>query len=385
MKRMFAFLLAALLVLSVLAGCTSRGDVTETPAPSETPVPTATPGPTPTSKPSPTPTLTPEPTEPPETEPPEPTEEVEPAYRNFFNGAPLDEPDYARPFAVMINNIKEALPQCGVSSADIIYEILAEGGVTRMMAIFSDIRSAEHLGSVRSIRPYYIDVALGYGAVTVHAGGSDDAYSRIRNEKFDDIDGVRGNYPVTVFYRDQTRRYSGYAIEHTLFTEGENLYNCAEKLGFSMTLPEDYDNGLRFVSDATPESGETAREVKIVFNLGKSTSMSYNADLGLYTARQQGGDYIDGNTQAALTFRNLIAIDAYTKVLDNYGRLRVDLIASGEGWYICGGKAEPITWERSAVNDHFRYYRADGSELTVSEGKTYIAVLARGQSEISFE
>ena len=189
---------------------------------------------------------------------------------------------------------------------------------------------------------------------------------------------------ITVFYRDQTRRYSGYAIEHTLFAEGKDLYTCSEKEGYNLTLPEDYDNGLRFVNDATPENGERCEEVKITFNSGKSTGLKYHPDTGLYTAQQYGGDYDDGNTGEAVTFRNVIAIDAYTKVLDNYGRLQVNLIDEGIGYYACGGKVEPITWKRASLEDCFHYYRADGSELTVSQGTTYVAILARNQSTFEY-
>ncbi len=372
MKRILALILA-LMTLASLAACTVREPEAE-PAPTEAVEPTAAPTPTP----KPTPEPTPEPTS-------EPTPEPEPEFRNPFNGAPLDEPIHDRPFAVMINNLKQAQPQCGISEADIIYEVLAEGGVTRMMAIFSDIQSVEHLGSIRSIRPYYIDISLSYDAVTCHAGGSEDAYSRIRNEKIENIDGVRGSYPLTVFYRDQDRRYSGYAIEHTLFTEGENLYKCAEALKYDLTVPEDYDTGLRFVKDATPADGEDAKKITIAFNSGKSTALTYHDDTGLYTAVQHGASYDDGNTKQPVTFRNVIMLSAATKVLDNYGRLKVDLIGSGDGYYVCGGKLIPITWERDTLADCFRYSLADGSELSVSEGKTYIAVLSIGQSEMQYE
>ena len=380
MKRMTALLLAVLIFAAVMAGCTSRGE----PQPTPEPTPEATPVPTvkPTATPAPTPTPTPEPTPEPT---PTPDPNVEPEYRNFFNGAPLTEPCYDRPFAVMINNLRDALPQCGISNADIIYEVLAEGGVTRMMAIFSDIKSAEHLGSVRSIRPYYIDISLGYGAISVHAGGSPEAYDRIHTEKFDDLDGIYIQPVANAFYYDQTRRYSGYAQEHTYFAEGDRLYECAEKKNFRLTLPEEYDNGLRFVKDATPENGEKAESIRVDFNIGKKTELEYHADTGLYTARQMGGDYIDGNTNKALTFRNVIAIEAETRVLDDKGRLRVDLISSGKGYYFCGGRYEEITWKRDSVSDCFHYARADGSDLTVSEGKTYIIVLAKGQSTVTIE
>jgi hypothetical protein len=105
----------------------------------------------------------------------EPTEEPSaPLYTNGLTGEAIDEPSNLRPYAVMINNIKVALPHCGVSKADIIYEVLVEG-TTRMMAIFSDISDAGALGSMRSIRPYFIELARSYDAIVVHAGGSEQA------------------------------------------------------------------------------------------------------------------------------------------------------------------------------------------------------------------
>ncbi len=357
-KRMLSLLLAALLLFA--AGCTSRGDAAETEPP-------ATAEPQETEKPLPTePSETPEPTE-----EPEPTPEPEPAYRHPLNGSAMDAPLTDRPFAVMINNRSVALPHCGVSQADILYEVLVEGSVTRMMAIFSDIQSVEKLGSIRSIRPYYLDIGTSYGAVLCHAGGSEAAYSRIRNEGLQNIDGVRGSYSFAVFYRDPNRMTGG--IEHSLFTTGENLYKCAEEKKYPLTV-EDYDAGLHFVRDAVPADGETAESIKIDFTLYKSTELAYDADSGSYTMRQYDQDYIDGNTGEKVEFSNVLALSVKVAVLDGEGRISVDTTAGGDGWYACGGKWVPITWARDA-GDTFRYYNADGSELSLQVGTSYIALV----------
>ena len=139
MKRILAALLAAALLLA-LAACGAEIDDL-VPSPSVTP--TATPRPTPTPTPTPEPTPTPLP------------------YTNPLSGEGMAEDiSSLRPWAIMINNIQQALPQCGVSDAEIICEIPAEGGVTRMMAIFTDISDVEKIGSLRSIRPYYADVGI---------------------------------------------------------------------------------------------------------------------------------------------------------------------------------------------------------------------------------
>ena len=137
--------------------------------------------------------------------------------------------------------------------------------------------------------------------------------------------------------------------------------------------------------DATPENGETCEKVLITFGMGKQTELEYHPDSGMYTAKQYGGDYADGNTKVPVEFRNVIAIDAETHTLDNYGRLSVNLFDKGVGYYCCGGKLVPITWQRDNVKDHFHYFLEDGSELNVSEGKTYICILARNQGTFEYE
>lgn len=364
MKRMLALLLALLLLLP--AGCTVRDQTAVQPKETNPPKSTE----------KPLETLPPLPTEAPEeTEAPVPTEEPEPAYRNPLNGAPLDAPYTGRPVTVMINNLDKAMPHCGTADADILYECLAEGGVTRMQAVYSDISGVKKIGPVRSIRPYFIDIALSYDSIIGHAGGSEDAYSRIYNEKLPSIDGVRGSFDFSVFYRDPNRLWQGY--EHALFTTGDNLLQYAQEKNYTLRFDEPYESGLHFVKDATPENGESAAAVDITFSLAKKTNLFYNEDSGLYSMVEHGMDYIDENTGDLVQFKNFIAIYAYIKVLDDYGRLSMNLTSGGRGYYACGGKFVPITWQRDA-GDSFRYYLEDGSDLQLSAGTTYIAVLPEG-------
>lgn len=366
MKRYISFLLALILLLGLFA-CTKHPE-----KPEETPEPTASV--TPTPKPSPKPT--PKPT-------PEPVVETEPPYRDFFTGEGLDEQDYTRPFAVMINNINVAQPQCGIGEADIIYEVLAEGGITRMMAIFSDVKNAGKIGSMRSIRTYYVDIAMAYGAVAVHAGYSPQAHERIRSYGVNNIDGVTGPTGSNTFYRDPDRMYNG--VEHSLFTKGENLYECAESQGYPLTVDEGYENGLSFVKDGTPENGGSAKKIEVDFSGYKSSVMTWHEDTQLYTMVQHGGDYIDGNTKDDVTFTNVLVLTAPTSVIDSSGRLDVTLTGEGSGWYANGGKMVEIKWSRASLTDHFEYELTDGAPLELGVGKSYIAIIASYGAEAIFE
>ena len=382
MKKTRSFLLVIALAFS-FAACTERpAEVVDTAAPEVTNTPAPTPTPTPEATPEVTPTPTPEAT--PEVTPAPPVE-TEPLYRDLFTGEGRETPNTARPFAVMINDLKEAMPQRGVASADIIYEILAEGGVTRMMAIFSEPeKMTDDIGPIRSIRPYYVDVAMAFGAVAVHAGYSEAAINRISAYSVAHIDGIN-SYANDYFYRDQQRRYDGYAYEHTLFSTGEDLYNCAKARNLTLTIADDYDNGLRFAADGTPANGKDAETVSIKFSNYKQTKLTYNKETGKYDGFQHGGDFIDENTDEVVSFTNAIIIYARTSVVDSAGRLSVTLTGSGSGYYVCGGKYTEINWSRAKESDCFTYTLADGTPLEIGRGNTYIAVLPTSGSELVIE
>jgi hypothetical protein len=344
------FVLAALLSLSMLlSACGKTSDATDT-APSTEPTPTATATPTPTP---------------------------EPEYFNALTGEKIEDDslNQQRPYAAMINNISVAQPQCGISQADIIYEVLAEGGITRMMGIFSDISSVEKLGSMRSIRPYYIDIGLSYDAIIVHAGGSDDAYAELNTGTIDHIDGVRGGTAESeAFYRDPDRMSAGY--EHSLFTSGQAILSCTQELGFR-TEHEGTETGygLNFDEAAKPVEGLPANAFTVNFLSFKTTDFTYDSASGLYHATQYGSDYADGNDDSVLGFKNVLVLFADTSTYDSYGRLTINLEGSGTGYFMCGGTADTITWSHSGTGEPFTYKDSAGEDLTLGVGKTYICIV----------
>ncbi len=314
-----------------------------------------------------------------------PTEtEAEPSeaallYVNPLNGEAIAEPYTARPVAVMLNNILAAMPQHGQSQADILYEVLAEGGITRCMAVYSDVSAVPKIGSVRSSRLYYVELAQSYDAIYVHAGGSTEALNYLSSSGWADIDGNSGS--SSYFYRDSDRISAGYAWEHTLFTSGPQLVAAAEALGLRSTVEEGTTFGLEF-DDSTVYVGSSAETVQVKFGIGtKTTSFTYNADDSLYYAAQFGSDYIDGTTGEALTFRNLLVLRTSLSVLSGEaGYLRVDTTGSGTGYYMCNGQCVAIRWSRESVTDPFTYTLESGAPLVLSPGKTYIAVVSTSAS-----
>lgn len=301
-------------------------------------------------------------------------EVVVPDYFNGLTGEGTDEDiNVNRPYAAMINNISVAQPQCGTSKADIIYEILAEGSITRMLAVFSDLEGSGALGSMRSARPYFIDIATSYDALFIHAGGSDDAYSTISSRAIDNIDGVRGYYGATAFYRDPTRQANGY--EHSLFTNDELIAEITEELGYSTEHDSgSYDYGLKFTEDASPAGGFAAEKIVVNFASYKTTTFNYNTDESAYDMTQYGSKYIDGNTEEIQYFDNVIVLYAEHVILDGDGRRSVDLDSGGDGYFASGGAGCDIKWSRSP-DGTFKYTLANGSDLELGVGRTFICII----------
>lgn len=307
----------------------------------------------------------------------------QPNYYAPLTGEPIDaEPANTRPYAVMINNIVYAQPQVGVSSADMIYEIPAEGGITRMMAIFSDLSDVESVGSIRSLRPYYLSVALSYDAIVIHAGGSEQAYSDLKTYGADHFDGVRDGNTSSIFYRDPSR--GQYGSEHTLFFYGTKVADLVQEYGFRTVHNESYKTGLSFSDDAVSQGTGDANTITVTFNTSKTTQFTYQSGSGKYTAVQYNDDYKDGATGEKVEFSNVLVLSASMTTVDSYGRLAVELTGSGDGYLACGGKYVPIKWSRSSINDCFTYTLADGTPLNFARGTTYVGIVPTNGGTATF-
>ena len=336
-------------------------------------------------------TLTPTTGTPPTTQPPATTAPTDPSqpgatqpelnYQHPLTGEALAEPMLKRPVAVMLNNIIAAMPQHGVSQADILYEVLAEGGITRCVGVFTDLESVEKIGSIRSARKYFVQIAQGYGAAYVHAGGSDEAINYLQTIKNMDLDA--GN-SATHFYRDQDRLNSGYSIEHTLFSSGEKILAYAAQCKVSTTVDKEKNYGMTF-DDSKIIVGKPAEKVTVYFNMGgkptsytKSTGFTFDEKTGLYTAAQHGGDSIDGNTKKAVAFRNVVVLHASTSLQSDNYHLTVTTTGTGTGYFACNGQLVEINWSRKTVNDPFTFTLANGNPVTFGVGATYIGVVTTG-------
>ena len=285
----------------------------------------------------------------------------------------VDEDSKTRPYAVMINNNHEAWPQCGLQDAYLVYEIITEGGITRMMALFKDQETAK-IGSIRSARHYFLDYAQENDAIFVHWGGSDRAYSEIRSRGINDIDGIA--LEGTVFFRDRTL---GRALEHTGFTSMENVKEYATNKGFTRDIDEDKGLLLNYSVDeidlSENEDAEVANEITIKYSNYQTTSYIYDQTNMVYKLYMNDKSQMDLITNEQYTVKNIITYQIKnTTISDSKGRQELYNIGEGFGYYITNGEAIKIKWIKKSRDEKTEYYKINGNKLIVNDGNTWIHI-----------
>lgn len=309
------------------------------------------------------------------------TEPTEPTYINPLTGLACDESLVGkRPLAVMLNNIKPALPQSGLSKCDIIYEALAEGGILRLEGIILDYSNAGDLGSIRSARPYYVQIATAYDAFYAHFGGSSDGDALIKNLGINNLNGMTYEGKIVrgekTFYRNQDRLNSGVSREHTAFANGLGLAAIIAERGFRTELNnKDFTAFLFDQKFSGIQGGITASYVKIPHSSYSVSEFRYDTASKKYLHSQYDAPHIDGATGEQVATENVFILYANHKILDSYGLREITLVGQGEGYYMNGGQAQKIIWKRSGETAEFSYYAADGTELKVAPGRSYISIV----------
>ncbi len=282
----------------------------------------------------------------------------------------IDLKSNTRPYAVMINNIYTVWGyQCGLQDAYIIYEMIVEGGYTRLMAIYKD-KNLDRIGSVRSSRHYFLDYALENDAIYVHFGWSPQAQNDIKSLGVDNINFIS--------YNGYKRDYSlGLATEHTAFTTTNNIMEGASYYGYRTTTDEkplfDYTENIDLSS---MEGAIIANKVDIIFSASRSTQFEYDSVNKVYKRFQNDKSHTDYVTKEQYTAKNIITykVNNYKISGDTSGRQTLENIGSGDGWYISNGYAVPITWEKTSRSSKTIYKFKDGTNIKVNDGNTHIEI-----------
>ncbi|MBQ4066409.1 MAG: DUF3048 domain-containing protein, partial [Clostridia bacterium] len=288
-----------------------------------------------------------------------------------------------RPVSIMVNNIGVSLPQEGIGQADILYECLAEGGITRLMMITTEYESLTKVGSVRSARDYYIDYADGYDCIFVHAGGSTYAYDTLYSRRTNNIDGVNGpaafHYTTGTFERDP-ERLQKFATEHTLVVKsGEGIVNAINYYGYRTEKNAGYEKPMVFAEfGETTTLSSSATHARVVVSNYQTVDYVYSENTGLYSRYQYNGQaHIDNTTGEQLAFKNVVVLFTTTAAIPGDDKARIDIgtTGSGSGWIMTEGTYQKITWNKDSSGSVLKFYFEDGTEVLFNRGKTMINVV----------
>lgn len=280
-----------------------------------------------------------------------------------------------RPVAVMINNLSTAQKvQAGVGDADIVYETEVEGGITRLLAVYQDISKVDTIGTVRSARYAYIDLAMGHNAIYVHHG-ADNVYAGPHLYDVDRMEVNSGYYGKRVS--------NGLSSEHTLYTYGESLWQ-----GIQERYDTKNDNTEMWQNFASEDKkvkldGGNATSVSVPFSSSYITKFVYDKKTGLYE-RNFGStvpkDYVTGETEK---FKNVVVVLTSIGYYSN-GKHRQISLNSGSGYYVTNGKYQEINWSKGNASSSFKFTNTDGTELKMSAGNTWVCIASNSYSTPSF-
>jgi len=286
-----------------------------------------------------------------------------------------------RPVAMQINNIRVAYPQSGITQADIIYEALAEGNITRLLAVFH-VYDAEKIGPIRSARHYYLDMAASHDAVYMHYGGSPQAYAYINEIKAPSLDGITRADGI-LSWRDPERKSIPRMLEHSVYTSRKLIDEAWDAVGYRKEVREDFTSGLLFQKEGKAPFGQRADFITIPFSGSYVSSFEYDYETREYIKYSADELHMDALVDQPLRFTNLLVqkTEMYVIPGDDAGRREVKIIGKGTGYYISHGRAVSIEWSKAAYDEPTRYVDVKtGKPLNMNPGKTYIAIVPQRQT-----
>ncbi len=288
-----------------------------------------------------------------------------------LTGVQVDPALATRPVtAVMIENSTDARPQSGLQDAGVVYEAIAEGGVTRFMALFQEAKP-QYVGPVRSLRPYYIDFAQPFQASIAHVGGSPDALKRVRNGNYRDIDQF---FNAGYYWRITSR-----AAPHNVYTSFAKLDSLNKSKGYKhskfSTWPRKPDNKL-----ATPK----VRSIDILIS-GPEYYVHYDYDpaTNTYLRSEASERHLDiTNSKGKLTRLHpkvviALVMGQSSGALDASGAYYTDYDDTGSGRAVVfqDGRISKILWKKATAGSQIQFFDSTGQPFKLDAGQTWLTLI----------
>ncbi len=273
-----------------------------------------------------------------------------------------------RPIAVMYDNHNQAWPQAGLNQAYLVYEIIVEGGETRLMALYKGV-DLDLIGPVRSSRHYFLDYAMENDAIYVHFGWSPQAQSDIKKYSINNINGIYED--GSTFWRSKQK----YA-PHNAVTNTKNILQSAKNKGYRTTSTE--ESVLNYTAEeVTLEEGKTATSITIPHSDLQIVKYEYDEENKVYKRYARNKEQKDWETSEPITAKNIIVTmcDNYTlSDTENKGRQGLKNIGTFDGYYLTNGKMIKIKCIKNARDEKTIYQDLNGEEIELNDGNTWINI-----------
>lgn len=287
-----------------------------------------------------------------------------------------DEAKGKRPVAIMINNIKASLPQYGISQADLMFECIVEGGITRMMAVYGDYTKIPNVCSVRSCRYYFPILAHGLDAVYLCFGSNPTLGTpTLKKLKIDYFNGAE-TFDESIFGRDPNR-LGKYSREHTAFVKGPNLKASFDK----KKVRTDYKEGKdRYIfpfrdSEKTSAVSKTAcTSARLNFSNYYYSVFNYDEASKTYLKQHCGKAHMDSATGKQLAYTNVFVLETPVTLYGKGPLVQFDW-HGGTGYYLSGGTVMKIKWAKKNEAAPLVITDMNGKAVKVNKGKSYFGFL----------
>ncbi|MFA6427990.1 MAG: DUF3048 domain-containing protein [Candidatus Buchananbacteria bacterium] len=294
-----------------------------------------------------------------------------PKLRRALDGVLVENPELQNkfPVAVMVENYIEARPQAGLNQAQVVYEALTEGGITRFLALYDLSVPVSKIGPVRSARPYYLDLVAEYQAVYAHCGGSDQALTEITQGKFLDLN----EYAYAKYYwRDTTRPAS-----HDLFTNSEKLSLAVAKLTSKTT---GQFKPWSFKTDG-PITPSPIKEISVLYSKTEKSyqvAWAYQKETNDYLRYQAGTKHHleDGSEIKA---KNVLLMFVKKQELNDELQ-HINLTLTGQGRLVAflDGRVVEGQWQKTDRTSRTKLLNSNNEELILNAGPIWIELVPEG-------
>lgn len=277
-----------------------------------------------------------------------------------------------RPIAIVVENHTNARPQSGLTSADIVYETLAEGGITRFLGLYQT-QNPKEIGPIRSARPYFNFIANQWGAAYAHVGGSEIALSQLSTGVYKKLEDINQFFFGDYYYRSKDR-----VAPHNAYTTLDLIRSLMDKKDWSDWTPVKLGD---FETIPTEQLQTTTTKVSVkFFDPLYGATFTFDPTTGLYKRDSGNKPAIDQNNNQQIYVRNVLVqyVDDYVVPMEKVNGLGLKLDGDGRAILFTGGKASDGTWKY--IDGQNEFLDANGQTMKFQPGQTWVILMPKSLS-----